>query len=164
MNTQIHDESGLCTGDTSDLLPIIKFDPFGMRVIVAGSRTFGNYTDLKNKLNLIFNFWQNYNITIISGGAKGADALGERYAKERGYKLEIYPAKWDKYGKSAGYKRNEQMAGIATHCIVFQVDNSRGSNHMCNIALEFGLPLHRFYYSYTNRLDTTVKEKNNDAS
>ena len=50
---------------------------------------------------------------IASGAAKGADKLGEQYAKERGFKLTKFPANCNKYGKTAGPKRNQQMAQYA---------------------------------------------------
>ena len=46
-------------------------------------------------------------IVIISGTASGADRLGERYAKEKGFQLRRFPADWNRYGKSAGYRRME---------------------------------------------------------
>lgn len=55
-----------------------------IKVIVAGTRTFANYSLLERKLNKIL---QNYGtVEIVSGGAKGADSLGEKYADLRGTK------------------------------------------------------------------------------
>ena len=59
-----------------------------MKVIVAGSRSFRDYEVLCKTLD------EMEITTIISGGARGADRLGERYAKERGISLEQYPAQW----------------------------------------------------------------------
>ena len=82
-----------------------------IRIIIAGSRTFNNYPLLKKTLDeCISNLETNEEIQIVSGGARGADKLGEKYAKERGYSLKIFPANWDKYGKRAGYLRNNEMA------------------------------------------------------
>lgn len=39
--------------------------------------------------------------TIVSGRAKGADTNGEKYANTHGYKLDLFPANWDKYGKKS---------------------------------------------------------------
>jgi hypothetical protein len=49
-------------------------------------------------------------VVIISGGAKGADSLGERYAQERGLEVKVFRADWDKYGKRAGILRNTKMS------------------------------------------------------
>jgi hypothetical protein len=101
------------------------------RVIIAGSRDFKDYDTLceicdfmlKNKLD----------VEIVSGTAKGADQLGEKYANERGYKLKKFPADWS-LGKSAGYIRNELMAKNADALIAFWDGKSKGTNHMINIA------------------------------
>lgn len=55
-----------------------------------------------------------YTIYIISGGARGADSLGEWYTKEHNIKPSVYPVNLEKYGKSAGYIRNHQMLDVAT--------------------------------------------------
>jgi len=110
------------------------------RVIVAGTRTFDDYELLREKLDQYLAGFQN--IEIISGGARGADTLGERYAKEKGYKLTKFPANWDLYGKSAGYIRNEEMAMYAGKngtCIVFWDGVSKGSQHMIDLAIKHGV-------------------------
>lgn len=110
-----------------------------MKVIIAGSRTFNDYPKLKKKLDSILK--NQKDITIISGTASGADRLGERYADENHHKLEKYPAMWDIFGKSAGYKRNEEMAGVADSCIVFWDGKSKGTKHMIDIAKKNKLKL-----------------------
>ena len=109
------------------------------KVIVAGSRGFVDYQFLKYKLDkLLIN---KLDICIISGGAKGADTLGERYAKENNMHLLIFKAGWDRYGKSAGYRRNYLMAKKADACVVFWDGKSKGSKHMIDIAKEFKIPV-----------------------
>lgn len=110
-----------------------------MKVIIAGSRTFNDYPKLKKKLDSILK--NQKDITIISGTASGADRLGERYADENHHKLEKYPAMWDIFGKSAGYKRNEEMANIADSCVVFWDGKSKGTKHMIDIAKKNKLKL-----------------------
>ncbi len=71
-----------------------------MKVAVIGSRNFKDYDRLKRILEL-------YPIkVIVSGGASGADSLGEKYADEKGLQKEIYKPDWDLFGKSAGFLRN----------------------------------------------------------
>lgn len=110
-----------------------------MKVIIAGSRTFDDYPKLKKKLDSILK--NQKDITIISGTASGADRLGERYADENHHKLEKYPAMWDIFGKSAGYKRNEEMGSIADSCVVFWDGKSKGTKHMIDIAKKNKLKL-----------------------
>ena len=75
------------------------------------------------------------------GTARGADRLGEKYAQDRNLSLKKFPADWNKYGRGAGYRRNEQMAEYATHAVVFWDGRSKGSEHMIRIAKEQKLNL-----------------------
>ena len=104
------------------------------KVIIAGSRGFSNYKLLKEKCNeYLREKRKEYNIIIISGGARGADTLGEKYAKDEGFSLEVFPANWNKFGKSAGFIRNEQMAEVADALIAFWDGKSHGTKHMIEI-------------------------------
>lgn len=116
------------------------------KVIVAGTRTFEDYDYLCECLDEQILYITEENdiiddIQIVSGGAKGADKLGERYARERGYSLKVFPAEWDKFGKSAGYRRNEQMAKYADACICFWDRQSKGTAHMITLAEKHDLLL-----------------------
>ena len=109
----------------------------GMRVIIAGSREFSDYDLLEVACDDIL-----YKIDvecILSGNARGADRMGEEYAQNRGYRLELHPANWDLFGKSAGYKRNEEMAECADILIAFWDGTSKGTKHMIDIANRKGL-------------------------
>ena len=104
------------------------------KVIIASSRGFSNYKLLKEKCNeYLREKRKEYNIIIISGGARGADTLGEKYAQDEGFSLEVFPANWNKFGKSAGFIRNEQMAEIADALIAFWDGKSHGTKHMIEI-------------------------------
>lgn len=78
---------------------------------------------------------------IVSGGAIGVDRLGERYAKDHGVSLKIFPADWNKYGKSAGYRRNVEMAENADSLIAI-TSGSKGTQHMIDIAKKKGLKVY----------------------
>ena len=110
------------------------------KVIIAGGRDFSDYDLLKVKMNRILSNITD-EIVVISGTARGADSLGEKYATEMGYKLEQYPANWNKYGKRAGYLRNEQMADVAHACVCFWDSKSKGTKHMIDLANEKKLKL-----------------------
>lgn len=77
-------------------------------------------------------------IIIICGGAKGADALGEEYAKRRGYKMEFYPAEWKRYGRGAGFRRNDTMAKISDLAIGFWDGKSKGTDNMRKTCAKHG--------------------------
>lgn len=109
-------------------------------VIVAGGRDFSDYGLLCQKLDRILAKRKGLcPINIISGGANGADRLGERYAREHGFQLTVKPANWDEYGKRAGYVRNGEMADIADALVAFWDGESHGTKHMIGIASERNL-------------------------
>jgi len=110
------------------------------KVVIAGSRGFSNYKLLKEICDkYLREKKKTHNVVVISGHARGADSLGEKYASDEDLDLEIYPADWKKYGKSAGFRRNEQMADIADAVIAFWNGESHGTKHMIDIAEEKGL-------------------------
>ena len=110
------------------------------KVIIAGGRDFSDYELLKRKVLFYTNDINKDNLIIIlSGKAKGADSLGEKLAKEIGWKILEYPADWDKNGKSAGYIRNIEMAKNADALIGFWDGKSRGTKHMIDTAEKYGL-------------------------
>ena len=109
------------------------------KLIVAGGRTFNDYELLKTKLDHLLKNKEIGYVEIVSGGAIGADKLGERYANERGFMLKIFSAKWEVYGKSAGYRRNAEMADYADACVVFWDGKSKGSKHMIDLANKKGI-------------------------
>lgn len=118
------------------------------RVIVAGGRKYDNYPLLCAKLDALLAQLEG-EVVIVSGGAGGADALGERYARERSLFVMRMPVStwlWDSRGRGAGPARNMLMAEIATHVVVFWDGQSRGSKHMIDIATELGLPLRVILY------------------
>lgn len=76
--------------------------------MVVGSRGFTDYKYMEEKLDHMLSN-QNGKVVIVSGGARGADTLAERYAKEHEMQCMVFRAEWDKFGKSAGYIRNRKM-------------------------------------------------------
>lgn len=110
-----------------------------MKVIIAGTRDFSDYNLLTKVCDFMLS--KAKSVEIISGGARGADSLGEKYAQDRGYACNRLPADWEKYGKAAGYKRNSEMANIADSLIAFWDGKSRGTQHMINTAKKKGLQI-----------------------
>ena len=118
------------------------------RVIIAGTRDFNDYQLLCDKCDAILSAKrQDSNIVVISGTARGADTLGEQYARERGYTVERFPADWNTLGKRAGYVRNCQMADNADALIAFWDGQSPGTRHMIDIARERNLAVRVINYS-----------------
>lgn len=111
------------------------------RVIIAGGREFNDYKLLEEKADFYLSKKreEGYRVIVVSGTAKGADLLGERYAKVRNYLVRRFPADWNKYGLRAGYLRNKQMAENADALIAFWDGKSKGTNHMINLAKQHHL-------------------------
>lgn len=109
------------------------------KVIVAGSRGFTDYDLLCAKLDRMLSKVTTREIIIVSGTARGADQMGEQYAKDRGYRCLRLPADWQKFGKRAGYMRNEDMARIADAAVLFWDGKSPGTKHMSDLADKYEL-------------------------
>lgn len=111
--------------------------PF-MKTIIAGSRTITDYRILLEALTECG--WEVSE--VVSGAARGADRLGEQFAKEFGLPLHLYPADWDRYGKRAGYMRNQQMAENAEALIALWDGVSKGTVDMINRAVDADLQVY----------------------
>lgn len=122
-----------------------------MRIIIAGSRDFNNYELLKKEtLTIVKSFkdkgynTKRENVEIISGTARGADKLGERFADEFNLKCVRMSADWDTYGKRAGYLRNAEMSKYAKQdgevgILIAFWNGSNGTKHMIDLAKKDGL-------------------------
>lgn len=115
-----------------------------MKIIVAGGRNFKDYTLLRQKLDFYF---QNITPVVVCGEAKGADELGKRYAESHGIEVVSMPADWNKYGKSAGYRRNREMAEIADGLVAFWDGESKGTKHMIDTMTSLGKMVRIVRYS-----------------
>ena len=102
------------------------------RTIIAGSRTVTDFDELQEAIKGIK--WKIG--VVLSGAADGADLLGERWAEENDVLLERYPADWKKFGKSAGFLRNKQMAECAEALVALWDGKSKGTKHMIDLATE----------------------------
>lgn len=112
--------------------------------LIVGSRGYTDYASFKAKCDALLA--DKTDIEIVSGGASGTDAMAERYARELGYSLQIFPAEWSRYGKRAGYVRNREMhAYISTFpergVIAFWDGHSKGTAQSFALAKEFGNPI-----------------------
>lgn len=103
-----------------------------MRVLVCGGRDFINYPAVKRVLD---GLKRDRGITtIISGHARGADQLGERWARETSTGCMDFPADWDKFGKRAGPIRNQQMLTEGKPDLVVAFPGGPGTAHMVAIS------------------------------
>ena len=118
-------------GDNKAPTPTIE-----ARVLVCGSRNFNDYGLLAAKLDEVRDRLGDIPMRVVSGAARGADSLAAKWAHRQGVPCDEYPADWDRYGKSAGYRRNEQMLtqGDPHLVVAFPQGESRGTRQMMDIA------------------------------
>lgn len=110
-----------------------------MRVIVAGSRDIICTTEI---LNWIIEEYRFKPSVILSGGARGADRIGELWAEQNGVPIERYSPDWNQYGKRAGMIRNDYMAQRADSLIALWDGQSPGTKNMIERAKKRGLKYH----------------------
>lgn len=108
-----------------------------MKLIVAGSRDFDNYDRLSDILDTVWLESELYPLEVVSGGARGADRLGERWADEAGCTVKRFPADWETHGKAAGIMRNIEMAQYADALVAFWDGKSKGTRHMILSAMDY---------------------------
>lgn len=124
-----------------------------MKTIIAGGRDFKDDTLMHNILKNITNITEVTEVTeVVCGGAKGADALGKVWAHNNNIPVKMFPAVWDRYGKSAGYTRNVQMADYADCLIAFWDGKSKGTMHMIKEAKKRKLICHVIMYNQQKQL------------
>lgn len=121
-----------------------------MRILVCGGRDFNDWDFLNQTLHHVVydGGHTNYSkITIISGGARGADSLAIKWAKFFGCKLKEFPADWHKYGKSAGAIRNQQMIDEDKPDFVVAFPGGTGTADMIRRAKKAGITVREIKYA-----------------
>jgi hypothetical protein len=109
-----------------------------MKVIIAGSRNIDDYKLVVDTIRA-----SGYTITeVVSGCAVGPDRLGERWALVNNIPVKEMPADFGKYGKSAGFRRNKEMAEYADAAIIIWDGESRGTRNMIENMIRKKKPYH----------------------
>ncbi|OYV75010.1 MAG: hypothetical protein B7Z66_14450 [Chromatiales bacterium 21-64-14] len=124
------------------------------RVIVAGSRSVADRRLVFDALDRLAAKWGGERFEVVCGEARGADALGREWARERGYPVVAMPARWNatdapcaivhektgrRYNARAGMDRNAWMAAYGTHLAAFWDGESSGTRHMIKTAEACGV-------------------------
>lgn len=110
-----------------------------MKVIIAGGRDFNDAAALNVAIARAEK--QGIRITeVVSGRARGADALGETWARAHGIPIKPFPADWNRFGNAAGPRRNTDMADYAEALIA--LPGGRGTRDMIAKARSRGLLVH----------------------
>ena len=101
-----------------------------MKLAIVGSRSFFDYQLLVETL-------QDLEISeIVSGGARGADSLAEKYAREKGIPVKVFKPDWNGLGKAAGFIRNKSIIDYADKVIAFWDGQSHGTKHSIDLAMK----------------------------
>lgn len=117
-------------------------EPNKINLAIIGGRDFSDYQLVKSVLAKV----KSEIITIVSGGAIGADTLGAQYANEFGIPLLLFVPEWDKYGKKAAFLRNAQIIDASQAVIAFWDGFSKGTAHSIELAKRNGIPVHIVKY------------------
>ena len=105
-----------------------------MRCAIVGSRSFSDYAEMAKVLDETQTSGETVITEIVSGGAKGADALAERYAAERGIPVTVIRPDWEKFGRAAGVLRNRDIVTAADCVVAFWDGSSRGTKSTIDLA------------------------------
>lgn len=109
-----------------------------MKVIVAGSRNICDYHTVEKAIKE-----SGFEITeLVSGGARGVDAVGESWARRYEIPFKVFPAQWSKFKLEAGPIRNAQMAEYAEALIAVWDGKSKGTMNMIKLARAANLKVH----------------------
>lgn len=107
-----------------------------MKVAIVGSRSFQPIWLVRQFIDTLSpGTW------IVSGGAAGVDSEAAYYALNRRLPTLIFPADWERYGNSAGYRRNNQIIGAADRVVAFWDGKSKGTKHSIDMAKSAEKPL-----------------------
>lgn len=110
-----------------------------LKALVCGGRDFSDEAHLFSVLSS-FTFEGKKIDSLISGLARGADSLAEKWARANNIPFEGYPADWKQYGRSAGPIRNKQMLDEGKPDVVIAFPGGRGTSNMINQARARGVP------------------------
>jgi hypothetical protein len=126
-----------------------------MRAAIIGSRSFNNY---KLVLETLLGY-ENTITVIVSGGAKGADTLGERWAKEKNKETLIFYPDWGKYGRSAGFIRNKDIIENSDIVFAFWDGKSKGTKSSIDLTIKLNKELKIINYNMDlNKIAIEIRE------
>lgn len=118
----------------------------GLKVIIAGTRTFAATEDQIDKwIKEPLEKMGGYVAEVVSGGATGIDAAGEKWARAHDIPIKVFKADWDKHGRAAGPIRNRLMAEYADALVVIWDGKSPGSKNMLTTACALKLMVHSIH-------------------
>lgn len=119
-----------------------------VKTIIAGGRKFNNFGLLASEVDAILqgNFEEGTKMEVFSGGCKGVDKFGEKFANYRGHGLRLFGTATDHLPEDEWKQININMAAEAEVLIAFWDGVSEGTKHMIDTANERGLLVFVVYY------------------
>lgn len=113
-----------------------------MKLAIVGGRDFENFSKMCFVVYDYFISNDNIKLThIVSGGAPGADTLAEECASWYFLERVVFHADWDKYGRSAGFRRNQHIVDISDMVLAFWDGKSKGTKHTIDLTIKAKKPL-----------------------
>lgn len=116
-----------------------------MKLAVVGSRSFCNEVLLEKTLES----YKGKIKVVVSGGAKGADAMAESWAKKNSVETLVFKPDWQKYGKGAGPVRNRDIIANCDHCVAFWDGKSKGTKSSIDLCKKLNKTITVVYYEHS---------------
>lgn len=119
-----------------------------MKLIIAGSRHLNPSTEFIDacvkETGIIVT-------RVISGGARGVDLCGEKWAESEGLPYIRFVPGWGLHGKRyAAYIRNNDMGFFGDALLAIWDGSSRGTKHMIEAMKELNKPVYIKMYEIIN--------------
>lgn len=99
-----------------------------MKVAIVGSRSISDQIFVETLFNC-FVYIFGKPTKIISGGAKGIDTFADDFAHTSNIELQVFRPDWSKYGKKAGFVRNEDIIKNCDICLAIWDGYSNGTKN-----------------------------------
>lgn len=104
------------------------------RLAVVGSRDFNDRGMFYREMQKLVNQFGKPQL-VVSGGARGADTMGEQWAAGRSIPTLILKPDWNTHGRAGGNIRNTDIVANCDRLIAFQKNGSRGTQDSINKAV-----------------------------
>lgn len=118
-----------------------------MRILITGSRNWADEKVIEEAISTYTLGRLIKKVVVVHGDCPtGADAMADKIAKQMGFRVEVYPADWNKHGRAAGPIRNQQMVDLgADICLAFVNPESRGTKHCMQRAKAGGIEVKEYH-------------------
>jgi hypothetical protein len=115
-----------------------------VKVIICGSRELMDFHWADQRIGSLVRsiaYTTNRSLkTVLSGGCRGLDEHGEKWAETHGFEVQRFPADWSQ-GKKAGPLRNQAMVDEADAVVAIAYPDSRGTKDCVRRAIAKGIPV-----------------------